>query len=264
MKKTARFLSAIIFFFSVVAPAYATRAIAHKHKKGSQQWIVIGARGTFNNTWLLNSNLMNDKGSKYKASFGGGGGIMLGIHLSEVVAIEVEAGYGLINQKVASNIDSLPWKSRTSLGYLEFPILLHFDFQNFKYLEIGVKIGSLNSAKLDYSNDKYSALNVSGEDVKKDYAAGNTSLVFGWGTGLWGNGGLLVNFGIRATYGFSDIISDVGGKGADYYPSDGSAKTGYKPTNTATIGFHLSMDFDLGWFMTSSCGRSHKFVLFGH
>src|SRR5207249_2199116 len=74
-----------------------------KHKKGGDQWIVIGARAGINSTWLLNQNMMADKGIKYKASFGGGGGIMLGIHLSQVVALEVEGLYSLVNQKLANS-----------------------------------------------------------------------------------------------------------------------------------------------------------------
>ena len=44
------------------------------------QWVVVGVRGAFNSTWLLNQNQLNDKGLKYKASWGGYGGIMLGMH----------------------------------------------------------------------------------------------------------------------------------------------------------------------------------------
>jgi hypothetical protein len=199
---------------------------------------------------------------KLKPSFGGGGGIMLGIHLSEVVAIEPECVYQIINQKYASKVDSNAWTSKKSLGYLEFPILLRFDFESFKYLELGVKFSTLKSA-----TDSYDYGSLGSGTVPNDinnYSKPNTSLIFGWGTGLWGNGGLMINFGIRATYGLSDIISDLGGKGLNYHPSDGSAQTTYQKTNTATIGFHFNIDFDLGWFMSSSCGRSHKFVLFQH
>ena len=230
-------------------------------KKGGQQWIVIGLRGSINNTWLMNSNVMNDKGIKMKPSFGGGGGIMLGIHLSELIAIEPECVFTLINQKYASKIDSSAWTSKTSLAYLEFPILLRFDFETFKYLELGVKFASLKTAKDDFSS---STFNYSATDDIKNYEKGNTSLIFGWGTGLWGNGGLMVNFGIRATYGLSDIVSLAGGKDDPYWSYGETAAKGYKPTNTATIGFQFNVDFDLGWFMSSSCGRSHKFVLFGH
>jgi hypothetical protein len=92
---------------------------------------------------------------------------------------------------------------------------------------------------------------------------GNKAIVFGWGTAIWGNGGLLTSLGIRLTYGLDDIISEAGGRGMDYYMSDGTKKS-YQKTNTATVSLHMNIDFDLGWFMSSSCGRTHKFVLFNH
>lgn len=262
MKKTALLLLSALF----VIPAFSSGSLLYR-KKGGDQWIIIGARGTFNSTWLLSKNQLNDKGIKYQPSFGGSGGIMLGFHYSEWGAIEVEALYSLYNQKLASKVDSMNWSSKASLAYLEFPILLHFDTQNFKYIEAGIKISSLSSAKGTFDFSSSSTLSYSNKDIKENYEKSNLAVVFGWGSGVWGNGGLLVNLGIRLSYGLSDIVSTVGGKGKDYYAwGDGlNAKAKpYTKTNTATIGLHMNIDFDLGWFMTSNCKRSHKFVLFGH
>lgn len=260
MKKALTLILAV----ALALPSFS-RTSRFPHRKGGDQWIIIGARGTFNSTWLLNKNWFNDKGLKYQASFGGGGGIMLGFHFSEWGAIEVEGLYSIMNQKLASNIDSVNWNSKTNLTYLEFPILLHFDTENFKYIEVGVKIGMLSGAQSTYNNSKYSAFNYADKNTKDNYESTNLALVFGWGSGVWGNGGLLINLGIRLSYGLSDIVSTTGGKGKDYFPSDGSGvRAAYAPTNTATVGIHMNMDFDLGWFVTSSCKRNHKFVLFGH
>ena len=249
----------------LAVPLFATGPNSFRKKGGGQQWIIIGARAGFSNTWLMSKNVMNDNGIKYKPSFGGGGGIMLGFHYSEWGAIEVEGLYSIYNQKFASGIDSLDWTSKTNLNYIEIPILLHFDLNNFKYLELGVKLGSLNSAKASFDYPKFSTLSYSNKDVKPNYEKSNMAVVFGWGTGLWGNGGLLINLGIRLSYGMADIVSDLGGKGDDYHPMSDLTKTqSYTKTNTATISLHMNMDFDLGWFVTSSCKRNHKFVLFGH
>jgi hypothetical protein len=250
----------ILFAAALALPVFATNP-KYLRKKGSQQWIVLGARANVANTWLLNKNMMNDKSLKYKPSFGGSGGIMLGLHLTEVFAIEGECLYSVYNQKLASN-DSISWTSKTSLAYIEIPVMLRFDFENFKYLELGVKFGILNSAKYSASFPDFPQGDVTNEDVKKAYDK-NTSIVFGWGTGVWGNGGLLISMGVRLGYGISDIISDEGGRGDDYYLGDGTKKS-YQKTNTASAALHLNIDFDLGWFVSSNCGRNHKFVLFGH
>lgn len=226
------------------------------------QWVVVGVRGAFNSTWLLNQNQLNDKGLKYKASWGGSGGVMLGVHYTQWGALHVEGLYSILSQKIASNIDSAKWGSRTDLTYYEFPILLHFVPKEFKYIEAGIKISTLANAK-----GTSSLLNYSNKDVKNDFEKSNLSLIFGWGNALWGDGGGLVNLGIRLTYGLSDIISAAGGRGKDYYAlSDGITATPkvYKPTNTATIGFHLTYDFDLGWWVQESCHRKYKFSLFKH
>ncbi|HEY6161665.1 MAG TPA: porin family protein [Bacteroidia bacterium] len=262
MKRSISIFMALLF----TLPMFAGNG-NHHGKKGGDQWLCGGIRAGAVNTWLMNKNMMNDKGLKYQPSFGGTGGLMLGFHFSEWGAIEVEGLYALYNQKFksASSVDSLAWTSKTSLTYLEFPILLHFDTQNFKYIEVGVKIGMLNSAKGTFDYPKYAALDYANKDIKADYNKMNTAIVFGWGTGIWGNGGLLMNMGIRLTYGIADIVNQAGNLGGNYHPVDNTSTVKeYMPTNTATISLHMNMDFDIGWFMTSSCGRSHKFVLFGH
>lgn len=252
-----KLLSALLIL-TLTIPASATMP---KKRGGGSQYLTCGLRGTFNNTWLLNKNMLDDKGLKYQPSFGGSGGIQLGFHLSHMVAINVEGLYSVYNQKMKSAIDSVSWNSRTSLAYIELPVLLRFEFENFKYLEFGVKMGFLNSAKSDFTSGN---INLTGTDVKKNYEKNNTSLVFGWGSGLYGSGGMLINFGIRLQYGISDIVSDAGGKGNPYYSTKDGTKMDYQKTNIVTAGLHLTLDFDLGWFMSSNCGRSHKFVLFNH
>ena len=188
---------------------------------------------------------------------------MVGVHYTQWGAIYVEGLYSTISQKLASTIDSMKWNSKTDLAYYEFPILLHFIPKEFKYIEAGIKYSALASAKSSFTS---SLGNFSG-DVKNDFEKSNLSLVLGWGGSLWGNGGGLLDLGVRVTYGLTDITSNAGGKGKDYYSlADGiSAKPkSYLPTNTATIGIHLTYDFDMGWWFHDSCKRKYKFFLFEH
>ncbi|HEY4482357.1 MAG TPA: outer membrane beta-barrel protein, partial [Candidatus Brocadiaceae bacterium] len=209
--------------------------------------------------WMLNKNQMKDKNLRYLASFGGTGGIMIGLHLSTVVAINGELMYAAYSQKFRSGVDSIDWTSNTNLSYLEVPVLLHFDMNDFRFLELGVKFCMLQSARERFNSD---VIDMDDKAAKPNYEKNNTALVFGWGTGVWGNGGLLVSGGLRLTYGLSDLVSELGGKGQNYLGSEGLKS--YQKTNTATVGFHINMDFDLGWFSKSSCGRNYKFTLFSH
>ncbi len=255
------------FFFSAFFIFLISLSALAQQKSIGNQWVICGARGAANSTWLLNQNQLNDKGVKYKPSWGGTGGIMLGFHYAEWGAVNVEALYSTHNQKLTSGIDSIKWNTNTKLSYLEFPILLHFDTQNFRYVEAGIKISSLLSATGSYDSSPSNLFNYSNRDIKNDFEKSNLALVFGWGGAIWGDGGLLIHGGFRLTYGLSDIRSTYGGKGSDYYPL--SAEAGAKPksytkTNTASVGFIISADYDLGWFMSNSCNRKYKFFLFSH
>lgn len=249
----------ILLFCSTLLPIFS---FTQSHQ--INQWLVLGPRGSFNSTGLLNKNQLNDKGLKYKASWGWSAGAMLGVHYTQWGAIHVEGLYSTLSQKLASNIDSVKWNSRTDLTYYEFPILLHFVPKEFKYIEAGVKISTLASAKSSFDS---SLISYSGQNALDNFEKSNISVVFGWGGSLWGNGGGLINLGIRMTYGLSDIVSTAGGRGKGYNSlSDGITATpkSYKPTNTATIGFHLTYDFDMGWWFHDTCSRKYKFFLFEH
>ncbi|MBL7891281.1 MAG: PorT family protein [Bacteroidia bacterium] len=248
------FLIIFLFFFS---PVFAGN---------SNKWFTIGARGTVTGPFLINSNEYKDNGLKHNFAIGGSGGAMIGFHFNDWGSINVEGLYSIYSRKLKSAVDSLPWTSSTTLTYLEFPILFRAEW-NFKYIEGGVLFGQLIGANGSYANEKYPKLDYDVKDIKENLNPSNTAIVFGWGTNLMGDGGLMLSLGIRLTYGLTDIVSDLGGKGKSYYPlADGTAATAqsYKPTNTATVGIHLSLDFDLGYIVSSSCGRKHKFALFGH
>lgn len=247
----------LLLFFSFL---FSLSCFAQSHQ--INRWVVVGVRGSFNSTWLLNQNQLNDKGIKYKTSWGGSGGVMIGAHYSQWGAVFVEGLYSAHSQKISSAIDSIDWSARTDLTYYELPVLLRFEPSEFKYIEAGIKFSTLANAK-----GTSSLLNYSNQNIKNSFDKSNLALVFGWGGAIWGDGGGLVNLGLRFTYGLSDIISKSGGRGNDYYAlSDGIAATpkSYKPTNTATVGFHLTYDFDMGWWLHDSCKRKYKFFLFKH
>ena len=244
------------FLVYILICLVSVSAFAQSHQ--INQWVVVGVRGAFNSTWLLNQNQLNDKGLTYKASWGGYGGLMLGMHYTQWGAVHIEGLYSMLSQKMASTSDSIKWTSKTDLSYYEFPVLLHFVPKEFKYIEAGIKISTLVKAKSSSSLGTFSG------ETKNNFEKPDFALVLGWGGSLWGDGGGLLDLGIRLTYGLSDIISTAGGKGKDYSSfSDGSVKS-YKPTNTATIGLHLSYDFDMGWWFHDTCKRKYKFFLFEH
>lgn len=253
-------LSLLFLFCTTTLLSFAFGPLTKKGE--NNQWVILGLRATANSTWLYNQNQFNDKGIRYQASWGWSGGAMLGLHYTSWGAICVEGLYSTIAQKQKSGIDSIPWSSRRDLSYLELPVLLHFVPKEFSYIEVGVKLATLKKATGTYSSPD---LNFSKQNAMGDFEASNTSIVFGWGNALWGDGGGLVTMGIRLTYGITDLVA--AGRGNNYYAlQDGqeAAAKSYKSTNSATIGFHFTYDFDMGWFMYNDCKRKYKFFLFKH
>ncbi|MGQ0829221.1 MAG: outer membrane beta-barrel protein [Bacteroidota bacterium] len=273
--KRLKFLILVLVFVFTINSINANNIIINKgnetpvfskgKNKKNEQWVTVGARGTVNSTWLLNSNLLKDRGVAYQVSWGYDGGIMVGYHFTTLAALNIEATYASYSQKLESAVDSNKWNNKSTLTYLEFPILLHFDFENFNHLEFGVKLAMLQTAKGSYTGEKTPLGNYSNQNIIPNYSKNNTAIVLGWGSGIWGEGGFLLSAGIRLSYGLADIISAVGGKGQEYLTySSPQQKQSYKKTNTATIGIHLNLDFDLGQVFSSNCGRSSKFFLFEH
>src|SRR5687768_284801 len=83
------------------------------------RYVLVGLRGSYNSTWLLNNNQLNDKGLKYKASWGYSGGAMVGVHYAKWGAVFIEGLYSTLSQKRESAIDSVKFSGRTDLTYYE-------------------------------------------------------------------------------------------------------------------------------------------------
>jgi len=241
----------------------------------NEQWIDIGFRISPTSSWLLNGNMMKDKNIKYVPSFGFFGGAKIGFNFSEVVAINVEGIFEKFNQRFTSRMDSISWDKKTQLTYIDIPVILRFT-NGWKYYEIGVNLQSLKKAKGTFSSEQtipdinsYSGFTTPTPD---QFNKTNTSIILGWGSALWGVGGLVISTGIRLSYGLTDntgenyIDRDYPNPEYPGYVPDLSNPTGksYKKTNNVSAAFMFSFDYDLGYFMSSSCRRKHAFVLFTH
>lgn len=236
----------------------------------NDKWLDCGLRGSFNNTWLINPNVFKDKTMKYDISFGFTAGAKLGFNFSEVVALTAEYDYSTFNQKYMSST-ATQWNRQVKLAYAEIPLLLRIT-SGFSYFEVGPKMSLLQSATDTYSAATPSVFtpDYSGVDISKNLNSSSFGVVLGWGSILWGTGGLTISTGLRLSYMFTDIVNENGGKGKDYTYMEGSGATTtpvnlpYAATSPASVGVMINFDYDLGYIVTSSCKRSRKFVFFNH
>jgi len=239
----------------------------------NEQWIDIGLRIAPSSTWMLNGNMLQDKNIKYTPSFGFFGGAKFGFNFNEVVAINIEGLYDKFNQSFKSSMDSISWNIKTQLTYIDIPVLLRFT-NGWKYYEVGVNFQSLKSVKGAYTSEQSisSVYNNFAYPSNDRFNKSNTSIILGWGSAIWGFGGMVLSTGIRLSYGLTDITGE-NYKGQNYpypqypgYKPDPVAPDGvpYKKTKNLSASFMFSIDYDLGYFLSSNCKRKHAFVLFSH
>jgi hypothetical protein len=224
----------------------------------AQQWVDIGAKGMFNSTWILNSNINNDKYAAYDLSFGYGGGLKLGFNFNESAEITLDAIYSTVNQKYISNGSDNKWSREVNLSYLDLPLLFKSNKEG-TYIEIGPQFSVLMGAKDKLAFENADAIrDYNRNPADQYYEKKNIAAVFGFGSYLFGTENLYVCFGMRATYGFLDIISKEGGKDLEYTsltPDNNASPKSYRGTNNLTIGFVLELNYDLGYLVSASCGK---------
>jgi hypothetical protein len=225
----------------------------------AQKWIDIGAKGMFNSTWILNSNINNDKYAAYDMSFGYGGGGKIGFNFNERNEVTLDILYSTINQKYHSDGVLNKWSRELNLAYLDLPLLYKSNKEG-TYIEIGPQFSFLMSAKEKFGfENKDALLDYERNPADQYYEKKNIAAVFGFGSYLFGSENMYVVLGMRVTYGFLDIVSDEGGKGKEYSPittPDNSNKTSsYRGTNNLTGGFLLEINYDLGYLVSSKCGK---------
>lgn len=250
-----------------------TIAYVNMYAGKDEQWIDLGLRFAPASTWMLNGNMLQDKNITYIPSFGYFGGAKLGFNFSEVVAINIEGIYDKFSQRFRSRMDSISWDMKTQLTYIDIPVLLRFT-SGWNYYEVGVNLQSLKSVKGTFaSNQTVSKVYDEFTSPSIDrFNKSNVSIILGWGSAIWGVGGMVISTGIRLSYGLTDVIGD-NYRGQNYpnpqypgYKPDPVAPNGmpYKKTKNLSAAFMFSMDYDLGFFMSSSCRRTHAFILFSH
>lgn len=226
----------------------------------SRFYFDIGAKGGYGLTLLLNKNIFDDKHVVSELSFAPSFGGRLGGNFNEQHSLNVEVLYSVFNQAYSIKTDSLTWNKSISFTSLDLA-LLYRNFVQGSYVEIGPEFAFINKATENNSR-------ADNKDILKEFVPNYFAGVFGFGANFLGNDNVGILAGLRATYCFTDVISDLGGKSqANSYPfNDGFYKSGYtsyKTSNPLTIRFILEVSFDLGYFTRSTCNRKRaKFLAF--
>ncbi len=226
----------------------------------SKFYFDIGVKGGYGLNLLINQNILNDKNVDSEFSFGPSFGGRIGGNFNEKRSVNLEVLYSGFNQQYSVKSDSLHWNKTISFSTLDLA-LLYRNFVNGSYMEIGPEVSLVQSAV--ESNSVSGSANA-GKLLTPNYFSG----IFGFGANFLGNDNISIMAGVRASYSFTDIISDLGGKSQDRSfplnePFYKNATASYASTNPLTVRLMLEISFDLGYFTRSKCNKKRlKFLSF--
>jgi len=240
-----RFYSAIIVVSSLFSGLIA---------KG-QVWFDLGLRGGVGTTALMNLNTWDDRNATPIIGTGNFGGGKVGVYVGMNNGINVELLSAKYNHGVRYETGTGPILIEQGFKSFEIPVLYKYHSDEGSYIELGMSFGKVQSAI------QGGDITFGSDDPLHFYEEKFNAAIFGFGAHIFSTNNMFTSLGFRFGYTFSDIISEAGGKdGISYYPikygyNPDPVYLEYKPTNPLSIMLTLEVNYDLGYFVSSRCGK---------
>lgn len=214
------------------------------NKINAQISIELGAKGSYNSTWLFNTNI-SDKGADqdYAMAWGQNYGISAGAFIGPI-GLAIEYYNGNHTGGYAGTISVFgDYKSNVKLKTNHIPLLLKFKGESGGYIELGGQLNTISRAthSINYVDSDI----FDGEsDVTPEYAKSYMSAILGFGANVrpMKSVPLALLVGIRLQYGFGDTKGvDAFGTALDnsiFYPT-------YQKTNAVSGGLMFGLTYTL-------------------
>lgn len=227
----------------------------------SQGWIDGGIKAGFGVTQLVNQNVWDNAEVVNKLSYGNSFGGKLGLNFNLNYQITVDFIYTLSNQEFEfqpNDITNNTSSKNISYNSFDIPLLFRHNSDNGSFLEIGPQISFIKKVEQNING-------LNNIDMKESFEKTNLGAVIGIGSFLMGSKNLYLVFGLRAHYGFQDILSKEGGKGSNvYFPIEDELDSvseefkfdSYKKTSPISLLAYLEINYDLAYLVRSNCKRS--------
>ena len=229
----------------------------------AQTWLELGVQGGYGLSTILNKNIIDD--SKYPYSFNTGyhvGG-KLSLNFGYYNGIFLEAGIGnyeeqwdyflTVNDVNVDYTHKIKW-STTDLALLYRVTNLGV------YLEVGPQLSLISEVEQE-DNGPIALTTINGKTTsfyEDQYISG----VLGFGGFIAGNEFVSLDFGLRASYAFTDMVNDQGQ--AINYPNPNrdaaSDYSDYKRSAPLFVQARLGLTFGVGGFAKSGCGQRNFFI----
>ena len=223
------------------------------------KWFSISAKAGVGNSLLLNTDIFNDPGADsdvFTLSYAYGGrftfsyGENIGVGL-DVLSVSFGQDYTLLT-------DDMSYEKFLKLKSLDFTPFFRYSSNKGGYFEIGPTITNLKSAEETNS--------VTGNFIPRDnlmevYENKFTNIMIGFGMTAIHTERVNVNIGVRANYGFSDLVPD---HQLNYVLNDGVYRPpliSEKETHPISLKIFAEVNYFFGFWGDASCGRG-RLMLF--
>ncbi len=214
-------------------------------------WLDAGAKVSAGSGMLYNNNLINDRSidPAFASVYGFGG--KFGFNFGQFHAITVDALYSSVSQTNGLVDDGIPLTERkVSFNAVDFYGMYRYN-RNLNYVELGVKY-SLYQRFLQTIDGGTANL---ADDL---YVDNMLSPVLGFGYYMFNADSFTANLGFRLSYGINDILSEQGAQTAAF--TSPIEYDTYATTNPAFFEVVLELNFGLGQYAKSVCGKRASFM----
>ena len=214
-------------------------------------WLDAGLKVTGGAGLLYNSNLLNDREISpiFASTYGIGG--KFGFNFGEYHAITIDALYSLSGQRNELQSDAVQLvNKKISYNSADFFLMYRYN-RNLNYIELGAKYSLYQrfTQTLDGGNT---------EIVSDQFVDNMISPVLGFGYYMFNADAFTANLGFRLSYGAFDILNAVGVEN-DFYVAP-LTYDNYVSTNPAFMELVLELNFGLGQYAKSVCGKRASFM----
>lgn len=178
------------------------------------QGVRIGLVGGLNSTWLFNQNVIDANDELDMASSSGGKiGLEGMFSLNDAIGLTLGVNYSKHNQKFKGvYTENLSYEAKTSLYYLDLPLLIRFTNISGVYFEAGPQFSFLTKNSHDYTGFGTDSIFVDTGYSDKEFASSyndkNLAIIIGSGVDVPVSDFIYFTLGARFGYGLTDVTKE--------------------------------------------------------
>lgn len=236
--------------------AFLTVLLSDSYGQKVYFWLDVGLKADYGVGMHLNQYLLNDADSEPKLGSSYGFGGKFGFNFADYHAFTIDGMYHYTTQKNNMYNPIISDKTLKTLKYNSIDIYGMYRLsRNLNYIELGVKYSILSKMTEEYD---FSAKPI---DATKLYQENLLSPVLGIGFNILGSDAFTILAGFRFSYGLKDFVSEDG-KAINAFILPSVSLKEYEETHRLFAQFVVEMNFGLGYYAKSTCGKRPKFFSF--